>query len=145
MKYTTKMCKRVYLFHSLSLGDFLTFQLAPAICGWSFKQNLSLNLRYTHFIALLLVEILEQTIKILKNELSIILRWQYVYRIGPWSPSWRAKLWKTNPEFLLSLRRHEALLLLGHGLLLHSLTHVGLLALKVGLLAEITNILFPYS
>ena len=42
-----------------------------------------INLCYAQFRALLLVEILEQPIRILKNERSIILCWKYLFRIGP--------------------------------------------------------------
>ena len=48
---------------------------------WSYKQNLSKNLCYTHFRALLLVENFEQPIGKLKNERSIILRWKYLYNV----------------------------------------------------------------
>ena len=46
---------------------------------WSleYKQNLCVNLR-----ALLLAEILEQPIRMLKNEHSIILRWNYLFTYG---------------------------------------------------------------
>ena len=51
--------------------------------SWSYKQNLSINLCYAHFRALLLVAILEQPIRMLRNKCSIILCWKYLYRIGP--------------------------------------------------------------
>ena len=50
--------------------------------SWSYK-NLSANFRYAHLRALLLVEILEQPMRMLKNKHSIILHWKYLYRIGP--------------------------------------------------------------
>ena len=56
--------------------------------SWSYEQNMSINLCYTHFRALFLVEILEQPIRMLKNVRSIILFWKYLYRTGPWLPSW---------------------------------------------------------
>jgi len=46
-----------------------------------------------------------------------------------------------HPQLLLSLRRHESLLLLGHRLLLHALADVRLLALQIGLFAEKRKIL----
>ena len=52
--------------------------------SWSYKQNLSINLCYAHFRALLLVEILEQPIRMLKNECSVILHQNFLYRIGPY-------------------------------------------------------------
>ena len=52
--------------------------------SWSYEQNMSINLCYTHFRALFLVEILEQPIRMLKNEHSVIWRWKYLNRIGPW-------------------------------------------------------------
>ena len=39
------------------------------------------------------------------------------------------------PEFLLSLRGHETLLLFRHGLLLHALAHISLLSFQVRLFA----------
>ena len=45
---------------------------------------MSVNLCYAHFRGLLLVEILEQPIRMLKNEQIIILRSKFLYRIGPW-------------------------------------------------------------
>ena len=42
--------------------------------SWSYKQDLSINLRYTQFTALILVEILEQPIRMLKNKWSVILQ-----------------------------------------------------------------------
>ena len=58
--------------------------------SWSYKQNLSKNLRYAHFRALLLVENVEQPIRMLKNEHSVILWWKYLYRFGPWYITWRS-------------------------------------------------------
>ena len=74
--------------------------------SWSYKQNLSVNLRYAHCRTIffypclypqliqfqshcrcktiILVEILEQSIRMLKNKHSVILQWKYLYRIGPW-------------------------------------------------------------
>ena len=51
--------------------------------SWSYKQNLSVNLCYAHFRPLLLVEILDQPIRMLKNEHSIILCLKYLYRAWP--------------------------------------------------------------
>ena len=45
----------------------------------------SINLRYPHFRALLLVEILEQPIRMLINERSLILCWKYLFKTGPWA------------------------------------------------------------
>ena len=64
----------------LELGAFepfrtygvLTLRLRPEQqWTWSYKQNLSINLCYAHFRALSLVKILEQPIRMLKNECSI--------------------------------------------------------------------------
>ena len=42
---------------------------------------MSVNLRSTHFGPLLLVEILVQPIRLLKNKRSVFLRWKFIYRI----------------------------------------------------------------
>ena len=49
----------------------------------SYNQILSVNLCYAHFSVLLLVEIFEQPMILLKNKRRVILRIKYLYRIGP--------------------------------------------------------------
>ena len=51
--------------------------------SWFYKQNMSIILCYSHFGALILFQFLEKPIKALKNEHSVILCWNYLYRIGP--------------------------------------------------------------
>ena len=51
--------------------------------SWSYKQFFSVNLRHTHFRPLLLVEILKQPIRMLKNKRSVNLQRKYLYTFGP--------------------------------------------------------------
>ena len=95
------LCFKQYFFlslylslHSLHQSSWLQFYLiwmyiffyfsTRISSGQSYKQNLSINLRSTHFRTLLVFEIFDQPIRMLKNECSIILQWNYVYRIVPW-------------------------------------------------------------
>ena len=74
--------QRALIQHSIvTLGTLKNYDIGCS--SWSCKQNLSLNLCYTHFRALLLVEILEQPIRMLKNQHSVIWCWKYLHRIGP--------------------------------------------------------------
>ena len=72
-----------------SLGKYWQYVLSIMVRwlwkNWSlsYKQNLSVKLCYAHFRVLLLVEILEQPIRLLKKEHSIFFCLQYLYRIGP--------------------------------------------------------------
>ena len=68
------------------------WSVVSKVWSWSYKQNLSVNLFYAHFRAILLVEILEQPIRMLKNQLSIILCWKNLYRIEPWSSGYGRQL-----------------------------------------------------
>ena len=81
----------------------------PLTWARSYKQNLSVNLCYTHFRALLLAEILEQPIRMLKNQRSVILHWKYIYRIGPCS--WYYSVGCFIPVHLTSLIRKYVLLI----------------------------------
>ena len=91
--------------------------------SWSYKQNLSVNLCFAHFKALLLVEILEQPIRMLKNENIFIgsgpglqINWfvfdqakkyLYLYELKRLNPNRRPAVpWYFPPTVSVLLPRH---------------------------------------
>ena len=77
--FTTKYCKKVQLISAAGFQahDFLNTSL-PLDQSWSYKQILSVNLRYAHLRALLLIAILEQPMRMLKIKHCINLCWKYL-------------------------------------------------------------------